>query len=273
MRFIFLHFSLFIFLINPAIAGFQQIEIRNLDFHYVYPLGEGELEKLTIGMSLFGGPSPVKVERTSDSFLVSSSLVDFEWIDPFPFVHNVQELKVIKLSALLGKGGHGVVADSLSFIAENLGEFSSEGLKANCQGNSTHPDLENRIVLDCFQRMRLEVSKLALPFDFFSTLLTGIEYQPDSTDEIPLGDFSFSNNEGEFQTALKVKFLISAYVRAVGFVKYDVSNSIVGIRIDQIKYGILPITDLVMKELERRINNPKITIDPPWIYIKTKSLK
>lgn len=274
MRFIFLKVFLIIFFITPAFAGFQQIEIRNLNFNYVYPLGEGDLEKLSLGMSLMGATlSPVKIERTNGSFLVSSSLVDFEWIDPFPFVHNIQEVKVNKMSALLGKGGHGAVADFVSVMPENLGEFSMEGLKVHCQGTSTHPDLEDRIALDCFEKMKLEVGKLGLPFDFFSPLLADIEYQADSTEEIPFGDFSFSNEEGKFQAALKVKLLISAYVRAFGFVKFDAQASTVAIRVDQIKYGILPITDIVMKELQRSINNPKITIDPPWIYIKAKSSK
>jgi hypothetical protein len=265
-------FFLFLF-ISPTFAGFQQIEIRNLYFHYVYPLGEGELEKLKLGMSLTGESYPIGVVRTENSFVVSSSLVDFEWINPFTFIHNIQEAKITKLNGLFGKGGHGASAEHVSLVPEKLGEISIDGLKVNCLGNSNHTDLENRILLDCFQKMRLDIAKLGLPFDFFSPLLADVDYQPDSGDEIPTGDFSFLNSEGNFQTALRVKFLISAYVRAWGFVQFDAVTNTFGIRIDQIKYGILPITDLVMRELERRVKHPSITINPPWIYIKSKSSK
>jgi len=273
MRSLFFKVLLLTFFISPAFAGFQQIEIRNLNFHYVYPLGEGELEKLKLGMSLTGESYPIRVERTENSFVISSSLVDFEWINPFTFIHNIQEAKITKLNGLFGKGGHGALADYISVTAEKLGEFSIDGLKVNCLGNSTHADLENRILLDCFQKMRLDIAKLGLPFDFFSSLLADVDYQPDATDEIPTGDFSFLNNEGNFQIALKVKFLISAYIRAWGFVQFDTVTNTFGIRIDQIKYGILPITDLVMRELQRRVKHPSITINPPWIYIKSKSSK
>jgi len=37
---------------------------------------------------------------------------------------------------------------------------------------------------------------------------------------------------------------------------------------DLIKFGILPVTSLVMDALRRQVQHPRVSINPPWIRIQ-----
>ncbi|MCE9500261.1 MAG: hypothetical protein K8R21_07165, partial [Leptospira sp.] len=56
-------------------------------------------------------------------------------------------------------------------------------------------------------------------------------------------------------------------LKVAGHAQFENDGKTFAIRVDEIKFGILPITNTVLSEMQARIKDPKVKIDPPWIRI------
>ncbi len=138
---------------------------------------------------------------------------------------------------------------------------------ATCEGASVSQELEIRLIEDCYQSSRLTVKDFFLPL---GTVIIGgmIENLPDQTDEdiqtIP-NDIEWNSTKGDFNFALKVKLLVKSRVKAHGHWSVDLMKKQLTLRLDEVKFGILPVTDIAFKELKKRIKDPRVVIDNPYI--------
>jgi hypothetical protein len=65
-------------------------------------------------------------------------------------------------------------------------------------------------------------------------------------------------------------YVVKAGLRTWGNFHYEDDRKSIVIRVDLIKFGIIPVTSLVMKELKDRIKDPDVEINPPFIKIRTR---
>lgn len=250
-----------------AYASLQKINIKNLDLHYVYPQGSGTFEKLQLGIKSRFEPVPVfpvEISRGEASFDLSTPFVDFSWINPVKFVHDLAGFETKKLGLTLDKINHVVSAEGLKFTPEGMDEFSLEKVLLLCTGESTQERIEDRLIEDCLQSLTAKIEKVHVPVTLAAPEL------PDTVDEfnIPGSDFLLNIKKGDFDLGVRIKYYLSARVTAWGNFSLEENNKVAVIRVDRIKYGILPVTTLVLNQLRTRINNPNIEINPPYIRIK-----
>lgn len=255
--------------IAPAFANLDSIHIKNLDLNYVYPEGQGEFEKLSIGVELSKQTYPVQIYRREKTFDIISPFVDFQWLNPITFVHNAQKVSTTKLNLNINRGEQYARGESLSFVGEKTGEILLNKYDFTCVGTSVAKDPVVRLQEDCLNKMDATVSHMELPFEFLTTLASQLPDVPtESEAEMPAHDFSLTLNQGDFYSYVRIKYVVRAYLKIWGHTQMENNGSTLAIRVDQIKYGILPVTTLVMNELRRQVRSPNVTIDPPWIRIK-----
>lgn len=257
-------------LIAPAFAELDRINIKNLDLNYVSPEGKGEFEKLSIGLELTKVTYPVEIFRRDHAFDILSPFIDFQWLNPFAFIHNAQKINTKQLNLNIDHKLHYLRGDALSLTTEKATEIGLKQYNITCQGSSTEKDPLERLKYDCLENIDVTVNHLELPVEFFNSLATQLPDEPtEEAGEMPADDLALSLKKGDFSAQLRVKLILRATLRVKGHARLENEGSVFAIRVDEIKYGIIPVTNIVMNELRRQVRKPNVVIDPPWIRIKS----
>ncbi len=261
---------LIIFLISSALAGLDKIQIKNLDLNYESPYGTGVVEKVSVGVSIKSQALyPVEVHRRNDSFEVLSPFVDFQWMNPIPFFHNLQKVSLEKLNLKIDRAEHFLKGEALSFTGEKSENFVFGKYDLNCQGTSNAIEVVERLKVDCLDKLEATVAHMELPFQFLSAIASQLPDVPTETEgDIPANDFTLSIYKGDFFSHMRIKYVVRAYLKFWGHAQFENEGKTLAIRLDSVKFGVLPVTPLVFAELSRQVNHPRVSINPPWIRIQ-----
>lgn len=257
----------------PAWASLEKIHIKNLDLTYAYPQGAGEFEGLSIGVSKHAS-QPVEIIRREEAFEIISSLVSFEWMRPFPFVHNVQEIKTQKFNLKLGLGESFSEGEMIHFRGEKTGDFSFENYGLKCSGPSVDRDPLERIKSDCVNSLIFKAQRMELPFNFLQNISEQLpDMDTESELDMPADNLSVVVDKGELYGHIRIKYLVRAYLKFWGRVQYENEGKTLAIRLDTVRFGILPVTSIVLKAIANQVNNPDVKVDPPWVRINLEHKK
>jgi hypothetical protein len=264
------YFILALLFVSSAFATLERISIQNLDVGYTYPYGTGEFEKLTLGAELVPTKFPVEFYRRDASFEIISPFVTFEYLNPSPMIHNIQNVTVKSLYLDLNYKNSSVKANSIHLTGENTGEVILDKVDFSCSGNSVMKDPIDRLKEDCVEKMSAKATHMVLPFEVVKSIANELpDEETEIATEMPADDFSITMTKGDFYSYVRIKILIRAYLKIWGHVQYEDAGLTTAIRVDTIKFGILPVTSLVMNILRREISSESVIVDPPWIRIKS----
>lgn len=260
-------FSL-VLLLNPlSYATLQNIKVKNVDLNYVAPKGSGTFEKIQIGIKNFDDPAlyPLEVVRYPDRFELLTPFVDLHWLNPVKFMLELKSLSTTDLEGSLSSKNHYAKALSLKFTPAKMGEIRFNDFKLQCEGVSIEERIENRLIADCFNSLILDVASIVVPVDMKSTDLL-----PEIAEEelLPGSDLDFKVKKGNFDLGVKIKYYLRARLTSQGYISLSADKSLLTIRVDRIKYGILPVTNFVMNKLAETVKNPNIEVKTPYIKIK-----
>lgn len=253
-------------------AGFEKLTVENLDLKYVAPRGEGVVDRVGIGMSFAPTPYPIQIEKTENAFELTSPYVDFTWKHPLKFIYDLEAVTAKKTSAALGTKKHFVKSEFFSFTTKDKNVYKTEGVDGFCEGGATGA-FDIRLLEDCRKNMEFTIKKVDVPASFIlARVAQDLPKPPMDEMEIPGDNFVLTVKNGEYFMQVYLSFWIRAGLRAWGHIQYENNHETIAIRVDQIKFGYLPVTGMVMKKLKEIIKSPDIKVDPPWIRIKTKRL-
>jgi hypothetical protein len=250
-----------------SFAGFNKITMQNLDLEYAAPYGKGTVDKVGIGMSLRPETFDLEIKRTENAFELTSPYVDFTWNDPIKFIYDIEYVTTKKTSAALGANNHFIESDYVLIQPKGRGEYKAHNVKGSCSGGAVG-SFEDRLVNDCLKKMDLTISKVDVPTDFILYKLRDVlptDLPPEI--DIPGDNVVMRVNDGYYSLQVYIKYWFYAGLRSWGHVQMEDDRRTVAIRVDLIKFGYLPVTNLVMRKLQEVIKNPDVKIDPPWIRI------
>jgi hypothetical protein len=266
-----LHLLLTFLFSVSAHAAFEKLNVKNLDLKYEAPYGVGTVEKVGIGMSLDTYVFPIEINRTENSFELTSPYVDFTWNKPLKFIYDIEQLVTKKASATLGSDVHFVEAENAS-VKFSGKEYKAELLKLECDGDATGV-FEARLLEDCRHYLDLRVKRIEVPFDFFLfDLVRSLPIPASDKIDMPGDNVIATINKGELYLQVYIKYVFYAGLRAWGHMQYENNRKVIAIRVDSIKFGYLPVTSMVMKKLQELIKSPDVKIDPPWIRINIEKI-
>ncbi len=255
-----------LFLSTTAFAGLHHLNVQKLNLDYTTPAGQGTVGKLDIGLSK-ASEEAFTIERVGKTFVARTSFLDFTWMEPWKFLFDVEALKIESLDLSAGKNAHDLTLDHGS--VKFKGEYKIEKGTLHCAGSSDLPDLENRIFEDCRESMNVEMDRLDIPMDFFlADVLNRLPPMPE--DNAPLKNFTLTSKQGDFTMYFLAKYVLKAGLRTWGAFHYEDEFKTLVIRVDLVKFGYLPVTSTVMRELKNRIKDPRIQVDPPLIRIRVR---
>ena len=152
------------------------------------------------------------------------------------------------------------------------GQYIADKIKGNCEGIATGT-FQMRIMNDCRNKMDLTIKKIDVPTNFILfRLLEDFPPTPAPEMDFPGDNIVLSVKEGDYVLQIYLKYWFYAGLRSWGHVQYENNYKTVAIRVDQIKFGYLNVTKLVMNKLKEVVTNPNLKVDPPWIRINIEGL-
>ncbi|WPU63316.1 hypothetical protein [Peredibacter starrii] len=252
--------------VSFAFAGFDKVTIKNLELAYSAPHGKGTVEKVTLGFSLAPEIYPIEVNRTADSFELMTPFLDVAWRNPWKFFHDLEKLETRKFNLSAGGTKHTLSTPYLSMQPQERGEYKAENVSASCEGTFTGK-LDIRLFEDCREKMNVVAKRFDVPTDFILyRILHDAPSVPREID-VPTYDLEFNSKKGDYSLFFTFKYIFLARLRAYGHFQYENNYKTIAIRVDQVKFGYLPVTSFVLRRLKEINTNPNVTVDPPWIRI------
>jgi hypothetical protein len=248
-----------------SFAGLEKLTINNLNLDYVSPKGTGTVDKVEVGVSKEFS-QPVEVEKLEDSLLLRTGVVEFQWMKPWSPLMLLEKIQVENVTLKSGHLAHALVIPKGTITYK--GDYKILNGSAYCEGTSEQADIENRVLEDCRENMKVEADRFDVPFDFF--LIDLLAKLPQQDEEQPLKNFTLTVKDGDFYMYALVNYVVKAGLRTWGAIHYEDDLNTMVIRVDTIKFGYIPVTNMVMKELKERIKSPDIKVEPPFIRIKIK---
>jgi hypothetical protein len=257
-----------------SIAGFEKVFVQNLDLDYSAPSGKGMVEKVGIGLNLVSVPYPIEIARTDESFEIFSPYLEFSWKNPTRFIYDIEAFSVKRTSAGIGMKIQSIESDYLMMRPKGRGEYKAENIRGICDGGATG-SIGERVLEDCRRSMDLSIKKVVIPTDFILyKLIEGLpsDIEPGQVN-LPGEDIILKMKEGDFYFQIYIRYWLRAGLRVWGKLQYEDNFDTIAIRVDEIKFGILPVTSFIMKKLKEINNNTNVIVDPPWIRIKPAGKK
>lgn len=248
-------------------ADFKRISIDNLDLEYSAPHGKGTVDKVGIGFSLLKGAYPAEVTKTDNAFVVTSPFVDLTWENPWKFVYDLEHLSTQKTSLKLGQKEHFVKSDFLSVTPDKRGVYKLSNIEAQCKGASEDKEFQIRLMEDCREEMKVTVKKLDIPTDFILYKVMTDFPQIHEEIDLPADDLVLTSKSGNFALSFYMKYVFYAGLRAWGNFHYEDNYNTIVIRVDQIRFGYLNVTNMMMKKLKDMVTSPNVKVEPPYIRV------
>ena len=252
-----------------SFAKLQNLTVVDGNFSYARPFGNGDVQKIQLGISKneMVGPYPISITREDHALTLKTEYVDFSWLEPMNFFHDMEKLYMEKGNVQLGYKKHFLNTPNVIFQPDQKGEFRMQGVDINCEGTSVARDIENRLMDDCIEHLKARVVRLVMPDK--ALLMEVFRALPEVAPEvdIPAWDFDLVVDKGDFKLDFRVKYVISAGVYAWGHVQFEEDRKVLAVRLDRVKYGYVGVTNIVFKKL-REMNRPNITVEEPWIRVR-----
>lgn len=268
-----------LFLSSQLFAGINRVAVKNFNLNYVNPFGKGDVEHISVNGG-FGTEKkesyPIELERIEDTLVLKTPFMDINW-QVGQLLGEMEQIVAQKVSFDVGTNSNLAEGELFIFKPKAHNEYLLKGFKVSCLGESRiKNDLRNKIIENCLNQMETDISKLDIPADsFLIDILTGYpeEIEEEKGSDIPAYDLSFKMNKGDFKLFMVARYYLKAPVRAKGNISFKNDYQTVVIKVDQIKIGFVSVTDFVLRKMKATIKNPKVLIDPPWIYIELKKRK
>jgi len=254
---------------NFTHASLERVQIENVNLNYQKPYGRGEMDVINMDISSIQSQSyPLEIFRGENIFKVAMPFFNLNWVNPWPFIYKTENLIVQKGSVSLGKVNHYVNSDKVIFNPSESRPYELKGMSLKCYGSSIATKMEIRLIEDCYKNLDLKISQLEIPLEAFVAQFFqqfSVDLLPESLR--PADNLTLTIKEGSFAFEAYTKVVFYAGLRAWGGIIFENNYQTAMIRVDQIKFGYLPITKIVMRELAKRIKHPNVIVTENYIII------
>lgn len=256
---------------SAAFAQVSKVDIKNFNFNYSAPLGEGTADSFSYEKSV-NEAQKVKVEKVNGEFKILLEGVENE------------ELTFKDAPALIND------AESISLKAFNLsfaerfsltissGEFQSpdknvdlSNFNLSCDRTASFPEVMDQLISGCIQKMSFKAGGFSSEGEGLDqAVMKGLDAGHDTV-KAALGvkNVDFKVSGGKFEMSADIKAQISGKVKGSGTVKYEAGIKKVTVKVSGIKFGILDVTSQVFDELKKQ-ESDSLKVSKPYVYITIK---
>jgi len=262
-------FLLFTLASSLSFAQVSQVDIKNFNFNYEAPLGEGFADSFSYQKKV-NNLQKVYVEKFSDVFKIKLEGVEnqeMEFKNAPSFIQEAENINLNTFNFTLGeKISLGLVQGR--FISSQ-DDFNLKNVNLFCDRSTGSELLLEQALIGCIQKMTFKISSFSstpqkgIDYAIFEALNSALETNATA---LSLKNVDLKINSGKFQLGADIKAQISGTASANGTVKYETTEKKIIVKVSEVKFGFLDLTSKVFEELKKqesdslKINRPYITI-------------
>lgn len=265
---------------NLAMAQELTVEVKDFDFEYNDPMGEGTASSFSLNSSTIQGGAKVYVEKMDDEFNIkvsSSEERELSVKNAPDFFLKAEKMKVGGFNFSLYD--RAVLSLSQGSFLSRDGELNLQNLSLNFNRDRSQKELIDQMINGCIVQMSLKASKFnssqmnegnlasLLMLSFLSSVKEENFVEAKSGFEVKALDIK--TKSGRFELTAEIKAQISGKVKSNGHLSYEPLNKRLTIKINEVKFGILNITSKVFDELKKK-ESDKLKVGRPFVYYSLK---
>lgn len=256
---------------TTAFAQVSKVDIKNFNFNYQAPFGEGQADAFSYEKNV-NQSQQVKVEKVNGEFKILLEGVENQELIFKDAPSLISDAESIKLKSFnLG------FAEKFSLTVAS-GEFNSpdknidlSNLNLSCDRVSAHETVVDQMITGCLQNMRFKAGGFNSQGEGLDqAIMKGLDESHDMV-KAALGvknvDFKLTN--GKFELSAEIKAQISGKAKGNGTAKFDSKTRVITVKVSEIKFSILDVTSQVFDELKKQ-ESLSMKVSKPYIYITIK---
>lgn len=257
---------------TSAWAQVSQVDIRNFNFTYEAPMGEGVAENFSYNLKNYTQSQKVKVEKLGEDFKVLLEGVEN------------QEVTIKKAPSLLSDATNIdlntfnlLFTDRLSLTVAS-GNFESpeksvdlNNLNFSCNRDMSSTEVLDQVIQGCIQRLSFKAGGFSTSGEGIDqALFKAIDEGHDSNKAaVRIKNLNLKVTDGKFDLSADINAQISGSAKGNGSMSYDPASKIVTVKVSSIKFSILDVTSKIFDELKKQ-ESDSFKVSKPYLYIKVK---
>lgn len=253
-------------------AQVSQVSIKNFNFNYQAPQGEGTAETFSYEKSVLDAQK-VHVEKIGEDFKILLEGVENRELtlkDAPDLLKNAQEIKLSAFNLSFAQ----TASLSMTSAVFNSPDKNIDlrNLNLACDRFASLPDVTDQLISGCIQKMSFKTAGFSTDGEagFDQALMKALDERHDEM----LGGVSIKNVNlkmagGKFDLSADIKAQISGAVKGTGTVKYEAPLRKLTVKISEIKFGFLDVTSKVFDELKKQ-ESATVKVSKPYVYITLK---
>ena len=256
---------------TQAFGQVQKVEIKNFNFNYRAPTGEGLADKFSYQKAVQEA-QVVKVERIGEEFkilLEGTENRELHWKGAPDLVLGAD---VIKLSSFnLDYGSALNVTAASGYFQSPLRILSFNNLNLVCDRTYVLEEGFEQLISGCFQRLQFKASAFNSEGEGFDQAIMKAfdEGHNELLAKMGARNVDLKISSGKFNLSANVQAQVSGNVKSKGEMKFEASLKKITVKIDEVKFGFLNVTSKVFDELKKQ-ETDSLKVSKPYVYIFLK---
>jgi hypothetical protein len=247
-----------------------QINVKNFNFSYQNPQGEGKATSFSRSLTTASESVSVAVEKFNNDFhiqVTGGEEHEFIFKNAPSFLTDAETMNLSELNLDLNEQLN-LRVSSARFDSRS-DSLKLDGLALSCQKLGIAENVMDQLISGCIQKMTFKSSKFSSQDT--DALISSVLSESLATNLAGIGvnSVDLSTNNGKFDLSGEVKAQISGKVKSHGNLSYDAASGKLTIKISEVKFGFLNITNKVFDELKKQ-ESDKLTVKAPYVYLTVK---
>lgn len=268
-----------LFAVNSYALDINKVSVQLPQFNFQNNKGAGILQSLSLETDwgvdqssvtpMATTPTKFDISRDGKTVKVSMAAFNVTMKNANEVVTKLHSAQIQKLNVDLAAGSiHQLSLGLVDLSHDVTGDIHAEGVTAKCQHKKGTGVSFSMIVDECLIKSTIHADIFEVPDmdSFFVESFIGVPIQPESDVLQTLKELELEFTKGDFDMSLKVKGIPLVKVKADGHITADMDAKRATIRIDKVKLGFIGVTDIVMKQLKKKLPPENFRVEPPYIY-------
>lgn len=256
-------------LVSTSALAAPNVTIKNFNFEYQDPRGQGTADSFE-ATGLQTGVT-VDVEKQGDDFhFKASGAVDQEFVlrKAPDLLMKAKTISVSDLNLTL-KTSAALSVSAASFENEDS-SLELQDLSLTCDRLLAHADPLDQLLAGCAQNLTLKSSRF-VSRSFVGGLITAVAQglTGAAASTVGISNLNLKVVKGAYDLTADVKAQISGKAKSYGTVAYDASKKLLTVKITEVKFSILNVTNQVFDELKKN-ESEKMKVNKPYVYLTLK---
>ena len=272
--------GLLLLAVNSYAIDVNKVSVQLQNFNFQNNKGSGVLQNLSlvtdwgvetnyVTPNATAAPTKFDLSREGATVKFGLAALNVTMKNANDLLTKLHSADIKNLNVELASGNvHQFGVASVDLSHDSTGEIHAESLAMTCQHKKGTGVSFSMLVDECLVKAtaHADVFEIADAESFFLESFIGVPIQPESDVLQTIKDLDLEITKGDFDLSLKVKGIPLVKLKAFGNIKANMDNKRATIRIDKVKLGFVGVTDIVMKQLKKKLPAENFRVEPPFIY-------